>query len=222
MLKKINNEDRIIKNLFSEIDKNARILDVGSGKGRNIKFLNELGFSNVLGVEINKELVDLANSKNLKAVSADEFKELNKKFDVILFSHIIEHFNHDDLLNFLEYYFSYAEENAEIIILTPLESSSFYYDFDHVKPYHPQGIETVFSNKLEQIQYSSKFVLDIRDIYFRKMPFKFLAFNRSIYLGKSSIFFILVNALSVIVWLLTGKLFGRITGWGARYVISSK
>lgn len=222
MLKKLNREDRIIEKLFSEVDSNARILDVGSGKGRNIKFLNELGFSNVLGVEINKELVDLANGNNLKTVSVDSFKELDGKFDVILFSHVIEHFNHDDLLKFLESYFTYAKDHGEVIILTPLESKFFYHDFDHVKPYHPQGIETVFSNKLEQIQFSSQFVLCIKDIYFRKMPFRLSTFNRKAYLGKPSIFFILINVLPVVLWLVTGKLFGTVTGWGARYKIIRK
>jgi len=219
MLKKLNQEDHIIEKLFSEVDRNARILDVGSGKGRNIKLLNELGFSNVLGVEINKELVDLANSNNLKTVSVGSFKELDGKYDVILFSHVIEHFNHDDLLKFLESYFAYANDYGEVIILTPLESKFFYHDFDHVKPYHPQGIETVFSNKLEQIQFSSQFALDIKDIYFRKMPFRLSTFNRKAYLGKPGIFFILINALPVILWLVTGKLFGTVTGWGGRYKI---
>ena len=222
MLKKLNQEDRIIENLFSDVDSNARILDVGSGKGRNIKFLNELGFSNVLGVELNNELVELANSNNLRTVSVDSFTELDGKFDVILFSHVIEHFSHGDLLKFLESYFTYAKDPCDVIILTPLESKFFYHDFDHVKPYHPQGIETVFSNKLEQIQFSSQFVLDIEDIYFRKAPFRLSTFNRKAYLGKPSIFFILINALPAILWLVTGKLFGTVTGWGGRYKITKK
>lgn len=213
------NESYIVKKLFNGVNKNSRILDVGSGKGRNIEFLNKLGFLNVLGVEINKELVNFANERNFNTVTVDDFSEIKAEFDVILFSHVIEHFNYNDLLKFLEYYFSYVKNGGEIIILTPLESNFFYDDFDHVKPYHPQGIKSVFSNKLEQVQFSSQFFLDMKDIYFRKMPFRFLVFNRKVYLGKVSIPFVLINIFSVIVWFLTNKLFGRVTGWGARYLI---
>jgi len=216
------NENKIIERLFDNVDKNARILDVGSGKGRNIKFLNELGFLNVLGVEINKDLVDFANSNNLNSIVVEDFSASKEKFDVVLFSHVIEHFNHGDLLEFLEYYFSCVKDQGEVVILTPLESNFFYDDFDHVKPYHPQGIGAVFSNKLEQVQFSSQFSLDMKDIYFRKMPFRFLVFNRRIHLGKLSMPFVLVNLLSVMVWFLTGKLLGRVTGWGARYLIKIK
>jgi len=216
------NENQITKKLFDGIDKHARILDVGSGKGRNIRLLNEFGFSNVLGVEINQDLVDFANKNNLNTISVDNFSKQKELFDVILFSHIIEHFSHNDLLAFLEHYFSYTKDGAEIVVLTPLESNFFYNDFDHVKPYHPQGIEAVFSNQLEQVQFSSRFYLDLQDIYFRKMPFRFLVFSRKIHLGKVSLPYVLVNVLSVFAWLLTGKLLGRVTGWGARYRIHHK
>jgi len=216
------NENHILQRLFGKIDKGARILDVGSGKGRNIKFLNELGFQNVLGVEINQNLVDFSNANNLNAVSVEELSHVEGEFDVVLFSHIIEHFDHNALLDFLECYFSRLKEGGSVIILTPLESNFFYNDFDHVKPYHPQSIASVFSNQLEQVQFNNQFVLDMQDIYLRKMPFRFLVFNRKILLGRFSFSYAVVNIFAVMGWFLTGGLLGRVTGWGARYTLKKK
>jgi 2-polyprenyl-3-methyl-5-hydroxy-6-metoxy-1,4-benzoquinol methylase len=56
-------------------DKNAKILEAGCGSGRVVKYLHDRGFTNVHGIEIDKEAVDFQNTF---------FPELNVKHANVL------------------------------------------------------------------------------------------------------------------------------------------
>lgn len=101
------NESQKLKKILKGVDKTAKILDVGCGFGQKIKFLNELGFKNVVGVEINKELASSAKNSGLNVFFLDEFEKFfsEQKFDLLFMSHIIEHFQYSELIPFLEGYF---------------------------------------------------------------------------------------------------------------------
>ena len=71
----------------------------------------------------------------------------------------IDKFNDKELKQFLEDYLIYSINRSKIIISTPTYNKSFYYDFDHVKPYHPNGILMVFSKNIEQVQFNSNIQL---------------------------------------------------------------
>jgi hypothetical protein len=73
----------------------------------------------------------------------------------------------------MDTYLDRLKTGGHVIIATPLMSSSFYDDFDHIKPYQPLGINMVFNGRGEQVKYYSRHVLELLDIWFRRSPFTF-------------------------------------------------
>lgn len=214
-------EKKLIK-MMEKFPKNARILDIGCGYGRNIELLKKNGFNNITGVEINEYIVENNKKSGIVCFTPDEFlccfKE--KRFDVILMSHIIEHFDHKELKFFLEKYLEFLKKGGSLVIVTPIISKFFYVDFDHVKPYDPVGLRMLFSNNA-QLQFYSKFNLKLENIYFRKSPFGLKNF-RSLYIKKNTITIsnmmpLLINLILVVIFKATFGFFGFISGWIAEY-----
>lgn len=133
------NEAGNIEKLLRSVDRGSRVLDVACGFGEKMRLLGRLGFRNLTGVEKNLAtvMVARANGLDVRQVGALDSKAKNEKFDLLVFSHIIEHFSYEDLLRFLESYFAMAQDGARVLIVTPLMSSFFYDDLDHVRPYPP-------------------------------------------------------------------------------------
>lgn len=91
------NAERIaIDELFENVYKNERILDVGCGIGLGMKYLESLGFENVYGIDLDSRKIRYANEKGgiqnimLGDITYFDFTGL-PHFDVIYSSHCIEH-----------------------------------------------------------------------------------------------------------------------------------
>ncbi|MBP7808677.1 MAG: class I SAM-dependent methyltransferase [Bacteroidia bacterium] len=71
----------VLSELFKKLPeylKNKNFIDIGSGKGRPLFCAEHAGFNNLIGVELDKELVDIAN-ENVKLYLLKR-KESNFKF----------------------------------------------------------------------------------------------------------------------------------------------
>ena len=77
---------------FKDLDVNLSVLDVGCGDGFWMEVLRDLGFSDLLGVDLSYPLLARAKSKGLRvaqySVSRMSFR---RKFDVILMCDVLEH-----------------------------------------------------------------------------------------------------------------------------------
>jgi len=209
-----NEEDNLRKFMNELKSTNCKsVLDVGCGYGRNMDILSQMSFD-VIGVEINEDIVKKNNDRGLKCITVDKFlnEYSESKFDVILMSHIIEHFHPKELKNFLDSYLEHLNIGGYLIIATPLESPYFYDDFDHVKPYHPTGVQMVFGGGNAQVQYYSKHKLMLRDIWFRNSPFR-CVMTRGQYIVKGSKWHMLINIIYVIIFYLSFGYVGRKDGW---------
>ena len=72
----------------------AVCLDVGCGGGRTLVALKELGAREVYGIDIDKELVELAKSRsgaNITVGTALELPYKNNMFDVVISSGVLHH-----------------------------------------------------------------------------------------------------------------------------------
>lgn len=88
-------ESKIIRKVINKyIDVDSSILDVACGLGDKILLLQNSGYHDVLGIEINSDSILACKQKGLNVLSFEEFSNTEKKeeYDVILLSHIIEHF----------------------------------------------------------------------------------------------------------------------------------
>jgi len=87
----------VFKKIFSNIDKNAKILELGCNVGLKLSILQKLGFTNLTGVEINEKAFKIAkkNYPNIKFYnsSIEEFNSNGEQFDLVYTSGVLIHIN---------------------------------------------------------------------------------------------------------------------------------
>lgn len=203
---------RMIKQCVGENGGGIRLLDVGCGYGRNLDTTIMLCDS-CIGVDVNPEIVQANKERGLVCFVPEDLPRDGLKFDIILISHVIEHFAPNDLLVFMDGYLDLLRPGGHLIIATPLFSPYFYDDFDHIKPYQPVGILLMFGRRGAQVQYHSRHELALSDLWFRRSYYRF-SYRRSRYI--KTIFShpaILVEFISALVsFVFMGRL-GRVDGW---------
>ena len=215
-------DEKYIRRIFSQNFKtDAKILDIGCGVGENLGLLRGLGFSNVIGVDISRHMVECSNKLGYKAFLPEELIE--NEFDVLLFSHVIEHLGYPEIVHFLEYYFSKAKKISHIVIVTPTLHEAFFNDIDHIKPYFPDGLVMLFSESKISKQYSSNFSLTLEDVYFRKeslIPYHLRCKYSKLLFDK--LFFKLLSKFYIFLKLITFGILSKVTGYSALFKLTKQ
>jgi 2-polyprenyl-3-methyl-5-hydroxy-6-metoxy-1,4-benzoquinol methylase len=190
--------------------KPEKILDVGCGRGRYLVPLLEQGYD-VIGVEINGDQVNSIPEKYRdQVISPDQAIQLQETFDLIIMSHVIEHIEIKNFIGFMDSYLRLLRSNGWLIIATPLMYEGFYDDYDHVRPYTPKAIATLYSNNT-QFQKKPKYRLNLTYVWFRIWPLKL-----SHYPGESAWRVQLkqvANKFLETLYYLSGRIISRRTGW---------
>lgn len=75
-----------LKKYLKRKDKKLKILEIGTGAGVQIKTIKELGFNNILAVDISKEVVKNLKKLKIKAIQSDLFSNIKDKFNLIIFN----------------------------------------------------------------------------------------------------------------------------------------
>lgn len=192
------------------------VLEIGCGYGRYLRPLGERGIEAV-GIDVNPEIVRRNKLAGLKSMLPEEFQASRQRASVLLMSHVIEHFHPRELLEFLDRWLELLDVGGELVIATPLMTPHFYEDFDHVKPYHPEGLKMVFGGGGAQVQYWSRHRLQLVEVVFRRSPWRATlsqAINRG---GPAAWPLYLANVLAVLAFRLSFGLLGRKTGWIGRF-----
>lgn len=86
--------------------KSMKILDYGCGFGQIMEALRTKEYFGVYGVEIEKNAIAhcIKNNLNVKELDLENLKNpFDFKFDVIIFSHVIEHFEKNEIINILSF-----------------------------------------------------------------------------------------------------------------------
>lgn len=208
-------EEQVITKIINKVDRNSKVLEVGCGLGNKIELLALLGFHDITGVEINEYMVQTNRKKGLNVVTPEEFTKTESKegFDLLLLSHIVEHFQYQDLKEFLETYFPYIKPGGLVLIITPVLQQDFYDDFDHVKPYGLRGLLQVFGDQSEQVQFYADQRLQLLDIHYVKLSYA-LKYFRALTL-RTPLYYLprLINRLLHLLYRLSLRTFGRTTSW---------
>jgi SAM-dependent methyltransferase len=192
------------------------VVDVGCGYGRYLGPLAARGIDAV-GVEVNPAIVEKNDAAGLRCMTPDQFDTSGTKARVLLMAHVIEHFTPRDLLAFLDRWLERLEPGGSLVIATPLMSPHFYDDFDHVKPYHPDGLRMVFGGGGAQVQYWSRHRLELVELAFRRSPWRATLAAPLYFGGPMAWPFYFANALAALAFKLSGGLLGRKTGWIGRF-----
>jgi SAM-dependent methyltransferase len=192
------------------------VVDVGCGYGRYLRPLKQRGME-AIGVDVNPEIVKANREAGFASMTPEAFLGSGSKAQVLLMSHVIEHFPPRELFPFMERWLDVLEEGGELVIATPLMGPQFYDDFDHVRPYHPEGLEMVFGERAAQVQYRSRHRLNIVEIAYRRTPWR-VSFVGAVFRGGPRAWpYFLMNAIAALLFRLSGGLLGCKTGWIGRF-----
>lgn len=188
------------------------VIEIGCGYGRFLRRLAERGIDAV-GIDVNPDIVRENRNAGLKSMLPAEFLASRPRARVMLMAHVIEHFAPRELVEFMDRYLDILEIGGHLVIATPLLTPHFYDDFDHVKPYHPEGLMMVFGKGDAQVQYRSRNELALVDVAFRRSPWR-ATLSRGLYRRTAATHILqLANAVSAVAFRLSGEWIGRKTGW---------
>lgn len=216
------NEMKQWERILSPVDRNVSVLEVGCGRGVKTDFLRSQGFNNIIGVEKNEFQVTECRKRGLNVLTLDEFSEKHSedKFDLLILSHIIEHFDFNGVVEFIDGYLKHLRPGGMLLIATPMLHPHFWLDLDHYKPYYPQGIKNFYSGEDEQVGFTSKYRLKLRDIRFRRSPFK-VKNDRSLLLKKNDLPMLMFNLFCAAAFRISFSAVGYKSGWIGLYKLKS-
>jgi 2-polyprenyl-3-methyl-5-hydroxy-6-metoxy-1,4-benzoquinol methylase len=131
--------------------KDAGILDVACGYGRLLRFFARRGYTDVTGIDISPEQVELARQvhANVIQTNALEYLESNlRRFDLITAFDLIEHLHKDEVIRFLDACHGALRPGGRLVLQTPNGDSPCgtmhrYNDFTHEVCFNPNALSWV-------------------------------------------------------------------------------
>jgi SAM-dependent methyltransferase len=113
---------KIRDDIFPYIEKSSAVLEIGCGTGENLMALRNRGFSNLTGLDPSPDCCSIVRSYGINCISSTLLSyALDSKnhnvFDLIILSHMLEHFVEPDAS--LRLIRNLLRENALVYILVP-------------------------------------------------------------------------------------------------------
>lgn len=102
--------------------KGTKVLDIGCGNGNISMFLGSLGYQ-VLGIDVSEKAIEKAKQVNdlpnvrFSAISAEEFSQMETKYDVIICSEVLEHLTAPE--NILQVIHSILKNDGLLFVTVP-------------------------------------------------------------------------------------------------------
>jgi len=136
------------------------VVDLGCGRGEFVELLSENGI-NVIGVDINEDMVDFCRDRGLSVVQSDIFDYLtglsDKTLDGIFLSQVVEHLSPERILELISLCSKKLGPAGVIVAETvntncPVALSNFYLDPTHVRPVPPEMLSFMFEQEALRIQ----------------------------------------------------------------------
>lgn len=143
------------------VDKGARLVDLGCGHGSMLYFLGQAGFTDVAGVDISLEQIELAHSIGITNAShggIEDFLEKESAIDVVFLMDILEHFSIEQTDRLMRQVYSKLSPGGRVIIHVPNGEGLFgqrirYGDLTHETCFTPKSMRQLLSPiGFEQIQ----------------------------------------------------------------------
>lgn len=167
----------------------TRILDVGCGNGR---FMKLVGAERIVGIEQNPESVAEVEAAGFEVLQGDalELAKLNRSFDAIHCSHILEHLYPEQVHTFLKNMDQVLEPGGVFVVRGPLLSEWFFDDLSHIRPYTPY----VFKRYLTadgggQKSHEALGPYDVVHLYHARLPLLYIRHPRGKALWTAKRFF---------------------------------
>ncbi len=95
----------LIKGILPE-DKNAKILDVGCGKGYLLMTLKHFGYQNIQGIDIDKGQIEGCKALSLPGIYVPDtitfLADHDEEYDLVFLCDVLEHIRKDDTITFAQ------------------------------------------------------------------------------------------------------------------------
>lgn len=144
----------LLKSIIPE-DKNIHILDVGCGMGFALLALQDMGYKNLAGVDIDCGQVESCLAKKLNVVQVnntiDYLLSHMNRYDLILALDVIEHIDYPEQLSFVKAINNALKKNGKLICTVPnansvLASRWRYGDWTHHMSFTELSLEFLLYN----------------------------------------------------------------------------
>lgn len=164
-------EIKKIKKLLQALPADAKVLDVGCGKGLLMRRLS----GRVFGVDQNEESVTYCINLglNVRLVRDGIIPFNDGDFDVVICSHVLEHLQVEDTKALLSEINRVVKHGGYIVIVCPLPSVTFYDEPTHIKPYTLGAITSLTTSYDKKGPYSSPSSESIGDWLLVKCQFRY-------------------------------------------------
>jgi SAM-dependent methyltransferase len=107
---------------FKHLDVSLSVLDAGCGDGFWMEILRDLGFSDLLGVDLSYTLLARAKSKGLRVAQYSVYRmSFRRKFDIIIMCDVLEHL--PDITGTLNSIRGALEDDGILYIMIPVYDS---------------------------------------------------------------------------------------------------
>ena len=117
-------------------------LEIGCGIGRNLGYLNN---SENIGIDTNEEAVEYSKSLGYQTYTSESFRESaisSRKFDYLLFSHVLEHMDFDSAKQLVMSYLNNLNYGGKVVIICP-QKRGFKSDPTHVEFFDFEALSRV-------------------------------------------------------------------------------
>ena len=135
--------------------KNIASLEIGTGFGQFMKYMIEIGYNNVEGIDASKQIVDFCLDQKLKVKYVEDFisyfEHCKNKYDLIVANDILEHFSKEELTGLLININKCLNPGGVIVGKVPNASNVFtgshsrYIDFTHETSFTDTSLKQIFS-----------------------------------------------------------------------------
>ncbi len=130
--------------------KDAAICEVACGHGGLLYALKRLGYTNMVGIDISAEQVELARKIWPNVILGDAVEFLQNRpgtFDLIVAFDFLEHFRKEEVFRTLDVFYAALREGGRVILTTPNAESPLatdaWGDFTHEVTFTPNSMKQI-------------------------------------------------------------------------------
>ncbi len=178
---------------FLPENKNAKIIDIGCGNGSFVYWFQQLGYSNVEGIDISREQIEQGKRLGIRNIREGDFREIlgngKEKYDMIFMRDVIEHFRKEEIIEISEKLFGSLKEGGALIVQTPNAEGPFgsrfrYLDFTHEVSFTKNSARQLFlANGFKKVEvYPTPFLIHGVKSFIRAVLWKFIEFSLRFYM----------------------------------------